>query len=212
MKPTPRHQCLIYEGAPSLQLRALAAMTRDKLQENYRCLYLNSPPMVAGMQSYLAAAGVDVSREIGNGSLVLSSGQEHLIDGVFDPARMIRTLEDILRQALDDGCAGVWATGDMTWEMGSEKNLSKLLEYEWLLEQFLEAHAEFAGVCQYRCDTLPREAVRQGLVGHPSIFVNETLSRLNPHYLRPEIFTPAAAKNPQLDAAIRRLCDPGIPA
>jgi hypothetical protein len=46
MQPSPRHQCLIYEGAPSKHLPALAAIIHDKLQQNHRCLYLNSPTMV----------------------------------------------------------------------------------------------------------------------------------------------------------------------
>ena len=123
MDPASRHQCLIYEGAPSRQLPAVAAATLDKLQQNYRCLYLNSPPMVAGMRSYLAAAGVDVAHEVGKASLVLSSGREHLVGGHFDVERMMHTLEDALHQALADGYRGLWATGDMTWEMGQKKEL-----------------------------------------------------------------------------------------
>jgi hypothetical protein len=81
MEPAPRHQCLIYEGAPSRHLPALAAVMLQKLQQDYRCLYLNSLPMVAGMRSYLAAAGVDVAHQVGKASLVLSSDQRHLAGG-----------------------------------------------------------------------------------------------------------------------------------
>src|ERR1051326_6374163 len=76
-----RHRCLLYRGAPSLQLPMLAKVIRQKLSENYRCLYLNSPAMSAGMRSYLAAADVDVAYEAMRGSLVVSSDQQHLIDG-----------------------------------------------------------------------------------------------------------------------------------
>src|SRR5580704_8929611 len=115
MDTPSRHQCLIYEGAPSLHLASLAAAMRQKLEQNYRCLYLNSKPMVAGMRSYLAAAGIDVSREVERGSLILTSEQQHLVDGHFDIDRMMGTLEDGLNQALKDGYAGLWATGDITW-------------------------------------------------------------------------------------------------
>src|ERR1700691_4996657 len=135
METLPRHQCLIYEGAPSRHLPAVAAVTRDKLQQNYRCLYLNSPPMVAGMGSYLAAAGVDIAREVGRGSLVLTSEQGHLAKGRFDVEQMVQTLEGAIHRALRDGYVGLWATGDMTWEMGPEKDFSKLVEYEWRLEK-----------------------------------------------------------------------------
>jgi hypothetical protein len=101
-----RHQCLIYEGSPSRQLPGLAAQARQKLRENFRCLYLNTPAMVAGMRCYLAAADVDVTHEITKGSLVLSPEREHLTDGKFDVERMISSLEDTVRRALNDGYKG----------------------------------------------------------------------------------------------------------
>ena len=185
MEPHARHQCLIYEGAPSLHLRALARVMQTKLRDNYRCIYLNSRPMVAGMQSYLAAEGVDVGRETARGSLVVTWEREHLVNEIFDVSGMLEMLGQALCRALDDGYAGLWATGDMSWEMGSEKNLPKLMEYERRLEEFLEAHPEMGGVCQYRTDTLPAHAVHQGRMTHRSLFINETLSLLNADYVHP---------------------------
>ena len=40
-------------------------------------------------------------------------------------------------------------------------------------------------ICQYHTDTLPPETVQQGLSTHPAIFINETLSQLNPNYVQP---------------------------
>lgn len=205
MNPLPRHQCLIYDGAPSRHLAALAAIGRERLQTGHRVLYLNSAPMVAGMRSYLAAAGVDVTREAERGSLVLSSEQAHLVEGHFSVDRMMETLEDAVREALRDGYAGLWATGDMTWEMGPDRDFSKLLEYERRLEEFFAEHAEFSGVCQYHAGTIPREALRHGLLAHPALFVNETLSRLNPHYAPQEVRA-KAGQRAALDALINQLC------
>ena len=143
MDQTPRHQCLIYEGPPSRHLAALAAVIREKLNENFRCLYLDSHAMVAGMRSYLAAVGVDVAEESTKGRLVLSSDRDHLTDGChFDMERMMQSLQNSLSQALKDGCEGLWATGDMTWELGPDKDFSRLLEYEWRLEEVLAGKPE----------------------------------------------------------------------
>lgn len=202
----PRHQCLIYEGAPSRNLPALAAIVRQKLNQNYRCLYLNSPVMVAGIRSYLAAADVDVADEVAKVSLVFSSVQNHLVQGYFDVDRMMSTLEDALDQALADGYNGLWATGDMSWEFGPQRDFSRLLEYEWRLEECFRKHPGLGGICQYHADTLPREVLRQGLLTHPSIFINETLSQINPHYLCADSDIDQAAMNPNLDSAIHRLC------
>ena len=182
MSVMPRHQCLLYQGAPSTHLPALAVMIRLKLKENHRCLYLNSVPMVVGLRSYLYAGGVDVPKEIMKGSLVLSSATGHLVNGSFSTERMLGLLNDAAEQAQRDGYRGLLATGDVSWEFGPERDFSKLLEYEWRLEELFRKHQTMLGICQYHLDMLPPEAVGHGLLSHPGLFINETLSRLNPDY------------------------------
>ena len=209
MEQVPRHQCLIYDGSPSRQLPALAAMLRQKLDQNYRCIFLNSPPMVAGIGSYLAAAGVDVTHETQRGALILTSDRSHLAHGLFDTERMIALLGDELIQALADGYQGLWATGDMTWEFGPEQNFAKLLDYERRLEEFFDRNPRLGGVCQYHADTLPQDAMRHGLAAHPGLFINETLTRINSHYCRPDIaIDPGTAASAELDRALARYLAP----
>lgn len=180
MEQMPRHQCLVYEGAPSEQLAGIAVTLKRRLERNTRCLYLNSPPMVAGMRSALAAAGVDVAHELKKGNLVLSAEQGHLTEGSFDIDRMIDGLETAINRAIDDGYEGLWATGDMSWEFGAKKDFSKLMQYERRLEKLFHKYPALGGVCQYHRDSLPKEAVLQGLMAHPAIFVSDTLSQINP--------------------------------
>jgi len=183
MEPQSRHQCLIYGGPPSQKLPILAAIIQHKLNEGYRCLYLNSAPMVAGMGSTLAAMGIDVASETAKARLVLSSEPVSL-GGNFNTELMLGQLENALDQALNDGFKGLWASGDMTWEFGSAKDFSKLLEYELRLEEMFSKRKELCGVCQYHQDTLPQEVMRQSLLVHQSIVISDTLSRINPHYLK----------------------------
>ena len=122
MEPAARHQCMIYAGSPAKFLRSVAQVMIEKLRLNHRCLYLNSPPMVAGIRSYLAATGLDVAQEVNKRSLVLSSDQNHLEDGRFDLDGMLGRAVD---EAVADGYAGLWASGDMTWELGSYENFEK---------------------------------------------------------------------------------------
>jgi hypothetical protein len=207
MPSTSRHQCLIYEGSPARHLTALTALIRQKLSDNYRCLYLNSPPMVAGLRSYLYAAGVDVPKEVVKGQLVLSSDRGHLKNGSFDIDWMLTLLNDAVDQALKDGYQGILASGDMSWEFGPEKNFSKLLEYEWRLEELFEEQPTLSGICQYHADTLPREVMRHGLISHESIFINETLSRLNSHYMNRKSFNVHSPHHADIDRTINSLCN-----
>lgn len=212
MTTEARHECLIYDGPPSRHLPALAAAAKNKLEGGYRCLYLNSPVMVAGMRSYLAASGLDVAYEVARGSLVLSSDQSHLTARRFNVERMMAKLEDAVDQALDYGFRGLWATGDIGWEFGTEADFSKLIEYEWRLEEFFRRQPALSGICQYHRDRLPESAMRDGVLMHESIFVNETLSRLNPHYMRNESLATVLKDNPALASAVTQLCRMHDPA
>jgi hypothetical protein len=138
--------------------------------------------MVAGTRSYLAAAGLDVAQEVAKGSLVLSWDAGHLVDGRFEVNRMLGMLSDSVNAALADGYSGLWATGDMTWELGSKKNFEKLVEYEIGLEEMFRSHPALNGVCQYHQETLPEEAIHVALSTHPAVYINATLARINPYY------------------------------
>jgi MEDS: MEthanogen/methylotroph, DcmR Sensory domain len=187
MPEMPRHQCMMYRGSPAANLPALASMIRLKLQENNRCLCLNSPPMVNGLRAYLFAQGLDADKEIGKGSLVLSSATGHLMNGRFDTKLILALLDDAMDQALKEGFEGLFATGDMTWEFGPERDFSKLVDYERRLEDLFRKHATLHGICQYHTNTLPPKAVQQGISTHPAIFINETLSQLNSQYVTPQM-------------------------
>lgn len=177
---------MIYEGAPSTYLPALATVIRGKLNDNHRCLYLNSPPMVAGMRSYLAASGIDVAACVAKGNLVLSSAQDHLVDGEFDCDKMLGLLTGAVEQALKDGYKGLWATGDMSWQFGPRGDFRQLLEYEMKLEKYFRGQPCLSGVCQYHADTLPSDVMKKAGLTHQSVFISATLARVNPSYLPPE--------------------------
>ena len=204
MKHESRHQCLIYGGPPSLKLPLLASIIQAKLAEGYRCIYLNSAPMVAGMRSSLYALGIDVELENKKARLILSSDPVSF-DRPFDSEVMLGKLEYYLDQAIHEGFKGLWASGDMTWEFGAGKDFSKLLEYEFGLEEMFRKRPELCGVCQYHQDTLPNDVMRQSLLVHPGIVISDTLTRINPHYLR-HSWPTEQKTNEKLDKVIATLC------
>jgi len=106
---------------------------------------------------------------------------------------MLEGLEAAVHQALSDGYQGFWVTGDMTWEFGSKKKFGKLLEYEWKLEDLFRRQPCLSGICQYHV-----------LRSHQKIFINETLSRLNPHYVTRDPYSDNAP-SPDLED-LKHLC------
>lgn len=91
-------------------------------------------------------------------------------------------MAEAARQAIEDGYDGLWASGDMAWEFGDEKNYAKLLEYEHALDALFEREPALHGVCQYDIGALPSEVIQWGLMSHRALYVNGTQWRANPHY------------------------------
>ena len=205
MFSAPQHECLIYEGSPEQQFGTLASILDRKLKVNYRCLYWASPSMVSDFRSFLIAQGIDVDGEIARGNLLLSMGQDHLLDGrQFDAESTVQMLARMLDQAMSDGYEGLWGTGDIAWELGPNRDFSKLIAYETLLENFLRQNANVGGLCQYHTDMIPRDVVRKGLLSHPRVLLNESSSLINRWY-SPEPFPQNSELDSELDRAIDQI-------
>src|SRR5262249_19754969 len=153
---------------------------------------------------------VDSDRAVDGGALILSADQGHMVDGEFDPAAMLKTLSATVAQARADGYHGLWATGDMLWEFGAPKNLSKLLAYELGLEAFCRAEPCMSGICQYHRETLPAEAVQVALYAHKTLYINDVLAKTNPNYLQSAMLAASddsEATGQRLSETLARLCD-----
>jgi hypothetical protein len=108
---------------------------------------------------------------------------------------------------VDDGFKGLWAAGDMAWELGADKNFEHLLEYEWRLEEMFGEQPALSGVCQYHVGAVPREALLDAVASHGSLFINEALSRPNTRYVRTD--SPSALMaldRAGLDEVVDQIC------
>jgi hypothetical protein len=178
-----RHQGFMSHGPPSHHLPMMAMVIKERLEQKHRCLYFDSEQMVAGLLSHLARVGVDVAREISQNSLVVYCHLGHLSeDQTFDTDRMIATLEVALTQTLRDGYVGLWSSGDIAWEFGPRVDYGQLAQYEMKLDEFMRAHSEMSAICQYHSSVLPPVVMQTGHQTHPSLFINEAHSELNPAY------------------------------
>lgn len=191
-----RHRCLVYEGHPAEQVPVLAPLIAEALREGRRCLYLGDPQMAGLVRRALADGGVAVAAEERRSALVFSSDRSHLELG-FDPRRMLATLRRSVESAVADGFAGLWASGDMRWELGADENFERLREYEALLDAAF-AELPLAGVCQYRRDMVPPGALLDALATHRTVYVDGRLCADNVFYLPPDLLLAAEASDRRL--------------
>jgi signal transduction histidine kinase len=142
--------------------------------------------MVEMVDLGLTAHGVNTAGEVSVRSLILSSDQNHLVGGKFEPQLMVDMLCGLVDEAVEDGHEGLCATGDMLWELGTTKNFERLLEYEALLEEVFR-EKPLRGICQYHRDMVPAQAVRDALLAHRSVYIGERLNSDNFFYIPPEL-------------------------
>jgi signal transduction histidine kinase len=181
-----RHKCLIYDGQPSAQLPVVIPFLLDGLRNNWRCLYVGSPEATQMVDQALAGSGVNTTREVKRGALVISSDRSHLSAGTFDPRRMVEWLSQSIDDAVKAGFEGLCATGDMRWELGDDGNFEYLLEYEARLERLFQTKP-LRGICQYHRDIVPARAVRNALITHRSAYLGAQLKPDNFFYIPPEL-------------------------
>jgi signal transduction histidine kinase len=155
--------------------------------------------------SALTERDVDVRRELQRGALILSSERDHLGDGSFHPQAMVDNLSKLADASLQEGFQGLCATGDMKWELGSDRNFGHLLEYEALLEQLLRSKP-IRGICQYHRDVLPAQAVHDALVTHQSAYIGTELNRDNLYYIPPELLLEARNGSGSSSRQIEWIC------
>ena len=181
-----RHMCMIYQGRPTSLLPRIVPLIIDRIEKNDRVLVLGNPSMVEGAKRSLSYAGLDVEQELGKATLMFSSERPLLKNGCFDPIKMLKDLAAAVDKSVRDGYQGLWASGDMTWEFGDERNLKKLLEYEWELEKLLQRKPALSGIFQYHQSTLPLHVLGDALLTQPATYLNHTLHRVNPFFIPSE--------------------------
>jgi hypothetical protein len=122
------HVCLLYEDRAG-QRSAVAAFLAAGLARGQRCVFVADESTLEEVGQALEAAGIAVAREQERGALRLLTKRDcYLADGEFRPAAMVDLLRREEAQAIADGFAGAWLTGDMTWALGREPGCDRLIE------------------------------------------------------------------------------------
>ena len=179
------HLCLIYDRAAE-RMAALIPFLKRGLAAGERCLYLADDTTTDLAEQALASEGLDVDRERERGALVfLAQRDGFLRDGRFDPGAMTDLLRQAEQEALDDGFAGLRVASEMSWCLGDAPGSERFLEYEALLNRFLDG-SRSVGLCQYDRSRFSPPVVFDILHTHPFAILGEDVCP-NVFYEPPEM-------------------------
>jgi len=180
------HVCTLF-SSPDEQLTAAIEYIRQGLLRGERCLYVCGEQTPAEFRRALTAAGIDAIHAEQHRSLILlTKGTGHLKGGTFSASKMISMLSQAVKDALQDGFAGLCAAGDMTWILDDAPGSEQFAEYEALLNHFYQTNRA-VGLCQYNRRRLPAAILDHGLATHPVVRIGGPHLLTNPFYELPEI-------------------------
>jgi signal transduction histidine kinase len=180
------HICLIYDSQEE-QLAMPVPSIRMGLDRGEKCIFIAPEKTISDVNEALHAIGIDVDEAVTSGRLVVASQEDtYLLNGHFEPDKMIRFLADALEPAIASGFSGLRVVGEMTWALAGDLGTGPLIEYEAELNYFVRDHP-VAVTCQYDRKRFSPEVILNVIRTHPIVIYGKFVCS-NPYYVPPEEF------------------------
>ena len=180
------HLCCIYETEAEY-LGVLIPFIRQGIERGERVFYIVDARTAETIARYLDAEGLDAAALQAAGQLrIETSDATYTQGGEFSPQGMIAMLSAETQRALDEGFPALRVTGEMTWALHGLPGSERLMEYEALLNDFIEANP-CIGLCQYDRRRFAPDVLLQVLTTHPFAVIGATCYE-NFYYMPPEDF------------------------
>ena len=177
-----QHICWLYETQEEYDT-VIASFIRQGIRNNVRIIYIRDTSLESRFRFDFSAFRPSLEP----GQVVELTAQEiYFPEQIFDPIRVIACIEALITQAIEDGYAGLYITGEMTWVLQSFPGSERLIEYESLVNETIRSRPVLR-LCQYRTCYFPPARLMDFLVTHPLVLLG-TQSYENIYYTPPGEF------------------------
>jgi signal transduction histidine kinase len=198
-----QHACLLYDRQDD-PLATVAPFIAAGLEAGERCLYVVGEHEPARIERALAAAGIDVARQVKRGALLLVSRWEvSFPNGEFEPVAMIGFVRQAIHQAVADGFTCLRVVAEMTWALQLGVGANKLIHYE-ALGNHLYPDEPLVAICMYDRSRFPEAVCRDAMRVHPWVAVGRTAYD-NLYFEPPEVVRSGPAADAHVDWMLERL-------
>lgn len=172
---THDHACLIYDNNDE-QLSVVAPFIKMGIERGERCIYIVDDNPLTTLVSALWREKVDVDNFLRSKALIiLSKRASYLKHGYFDPDWMIDSIKDAADSAKKDGYTGLRIAGEMTWALGQDPGVDRLIEYEGKLRVFFLEN-DVTAICQYNSNRFDNELINHVIHVHPVVIYKDLFS------------------------------------
>jgi len=195
------HICAFFDSRDQ-EYAVLGSYYREGLASNEKALHIVAPEVRSEHRERLGAMGIDVACCEGKGQLqVVTPAETYLVDGKFDPDKMLVNVEKILEEARAQGYRRTRIMGNMSWALQGAPGSERLIEYETRVNEVLSRMGQPA-ICVYDATRLTGGMMLDILRSHPLTLVNGVVHE-NPFFTPAEQFL-SELRQRQLRAAPKR--------
>lgn len=178
------HLCCLFETEEEHRA-VLTPFLRAGLENHEKVLYIVDERTAETVLGYLQDSGLDLDPYLESGQLrIFSRGDTYLLEGRFDPHRMIGMLGEETRKALEEGYGALRVTGEMSWALRGLPGSERLIEYENSLNEFFHNN-RILGICQYDRRLFAPDVLLDVLKTHPYALIGTEIYR-NFYYVPPD--------------------------
>lgn len=164
------HPCLIYE-TPDEQADAYVSYLYGGLIQRELCVYVVDDTHPEFILAAFRQRNVDIDEYYKRGALrIITKNDAYLTEGYFDINKMVAFWEETVAKAIADGYTAVRAAAEMTWSLGTEPGVDKLVPYESALNEVFP-RLKVSALCQYNRKRFSARTIKEMVHVHPLVVV-----------------------------------------
>lgn len=183
----PRHICCFFDSRAQ-QYRTLIPYFAEGLANGEQVLTVMDGQQIPDHNRRLAMGGIPVKQALESRQLCsYATDETYLLGGRFEKGRMLRMLDETLKQVRASGFKRLRTCGDMSWVLRNMPGTGEAIEYESEVNRFLDHH-DATFVCVYDANRISGSMMRDILNTHSLVLMNGAVYQ-NPYYLQPNEYT-----------------------
>ncbi len=181
------HIVLLYKKEKEI-LSASVPFIKTSLDRDEKCLYIKGNLDEETIISELRKQVSDFDSYIERGQLrFLTKEETYALSNNFKAVQMIETLKKESIKALEEGYHGLSITGELSWVLSFEDGKKEIIEYEWMLNEYIFNDYPLVAMCRYNFNKFDKSIIKSIIELHNYIIWQGKIHE-NPYYIPPECY------------------------
>src|SRR3954452_9835780 len=178
-----RHLCAFFHSEDE-EFRAVLPFMVDGLAAGDKILYIVNAARIEEHRRRLTESRIDLQAAEQSGQLDVIGWPPAVKDGTTSKPDQAKMIDDLLRDARNEGYRHTRVVGDMDWASGNHVPDAYLIALEAQLET-VYSHYDVWAICAYDLSRFSGVAVIDVMRTHPATVIGGVIQR-NPFYVAPE--------------------------